>query len=189
MSIIGTTVTITGEPVCSFEFIGLPSTNTHYNKHFRPRAVATNELRLEAREEAKWWAFMNNKEGPIVTRAFVLVKIWVPHEGIMDIHNTHIKPLLDGFSDAGVWEDDEWAFVPLVAFMWAGVATHPPRSVKLRRTVLEIHFLHSIIENGEHLTLPRGRTSLETKTNMGATYTTPEIAQERGQGTLWDNFK
>lgn len=156
--ILGTQLTIAGDPIASFEFLGLPSINTHYGKHFRPRGIATNEWRLEAKEEALWFLWDKDINFPLVNRALVIVKVWVPHEGIMDVHNVYIKALLDGFTDAVVFTDDEWAFVPVVMYLWAGVGKFGPRQYKLRRTVLEIHELRLINYNGIYLELPKGRT-------------------------------
>lgn len=155
-----TQLTIAGSPVATFTFYGLPSVNTHYNKHFRPRGIETNEWRLEAREEAKWWLWANNIDvsvEPLVSRALVVVKVWVPHTGIMDIHNEWIKAILDGFSDAGIWADDEWAFVPCVMNLWAGIGEFGPRQLRFKKTEIEIHELNRINYNGVHLRLPKGR--------------------------------
>lgn len=154
---LATQVHIAGDPVVTFTFYGLPSVNTHYGKHFRPRGIETNEYRLEAREEAQWWMFGQNLELPVVKRALVIVKVWVPTEGIMDVHNEYIKALLDGFSDAGIWEDDEWTFVPMVINMWAGVGNFKPRQRRLKRTDIEIHELGLVKINGEYMKLPKGR--------------------------------
>ena len=152
---LGTRITIAGEPVVSFEFEGLPSVNTHYGKHFRARGIDTAEWRYEAKYKAL--DFIKKRQTPVIQRGLVIVKVWPPHEGIMDIHNVHVKPLFDGFTDAGLWVDDEWAFVPMVTTLWAGLGDYKPREYKKRRTVLEIHELVHINYNGVYLNLPKGR--------------------------------
>ncbi len=156
---LGTQVTIAGSPIVSFEFEGLPSVNTHYNKHFRPRSIDTAEWRYEAREKALDW--IGFREGPIIQRGLVIVKVWPPSEGIMDIHNVHVKPLFDGFSDAKLWVDDEWAFLPLVMTMFAGIGNYTAGQYAKRRTVLEIHELRLVNDNGVFAKLPKGRRWLE----------------------------
>jgi hypothetical protein len=151
-------VQIDGDPTIVIEFTGLPSVNTHYNKHFRARGVSTNEWRLEAREKARdilLWT-----DAVPVKRAFALVKVYPPYEEISDIHNVHIKPLLDGFTDAGIWADDEWAFLPLVMHLWGGIGEQKPRQHKIRRTVIEIYELEALFINGSKQRLPKGRVRL-----------------------------
>lgn len=152
-----THIQIIGSPVVSFEFKGLPSVNTHYNKHFRARGIDTAEWRYEAKEKALAFIKKQKRAIPVINRGLVVVKVWPPHEGIMDIHNVLLKPLFDGFTAAGLWIDDEWVFLPLVMTLWAGVGNYKPREYKERRTVLDIHELASICENDEFLSLPKGR--------------------------------
>lgn len=159
-------ISIAGRPVLSFEVLGLPSVNTFYNKHHHAKAKITRDLReiglIEGMKAVDW------VDAPLVKRAFVLVKVWVPHEGIMDIHNVHIKPILDGLSDAGVWMDDEWAFIPVVMFMFAGIGTEllemtrkkQKRRVRARRTIFEIYELNLVNICGVYQRLPRGRRRL-----------------------------
>lgn len=147
-------LTLSGRPVASFEFRSVPSVNTHYNKHHHARSISTAEWRYEAREEAlKVIRSMGKRpeDLPLVQRALVVVNVWIPHEGIMDIHNVHIKPLLDGFSEAQLWKDDEWAFVPLVLFRWAGVLP------KEKLTTIDVYELQLFQVQGEYQLLPKGR--------------------------------
>jgi hypothetical protein len=149
-------ITLTGTPVGSFEFTGLPSVNTHYGKHFRPRGIATAEWRYEAKYkgiEAMGW----DTATLIKRRALVVVRVYPPFEEISDIHNVYIKGILDGFTDAGIWVDDEWAWLPLVWYMWAGIGTHTPGRIKTRRTVIDVYELEKLIINGDKHRLPKGR--------------------------------
>lgn len=147
----------------SVEFVGLPSVNTHYNKHFRARGIDTAEWRYEAREKAmEQLGFRTLYEPLVKQRALVVVNVFPPYEEISDIHNVHIKPLLDGFSDANVWADDEWAWVPLVMHLWAGIGEQKPRQHKIRRTILDVYELHDITMSSQDkalkLKLPKGRS-------------------------------
>jgi crossover junction endodeoxyribonuclease RusA len=153
-------VTIHGTPIATFTFIGLPSVNTHYGLHFRPKAVRTAEWRYEAREKAL--ALIQNRgweEGPLIKhRALVVVNVYPPYEEISDTHNVYVKALLDGFTDAGIWVDDEWAWVPLVLFAFGGLGTGPKTE---RMTLIEIYELKEFHYRGIRQILPKGRTRLD----------------------------
>lgn len=145
-------------PALSIEFIGLPSVNTHYGQNRWKKSQHTAEWRLEAREKAYETTFWMDEF--LVKRALVVINVYPPYEEIMDIHNVWVKGILDGFSDAGVWSDDEWAFVPLVLFAWAGIGEQKPRQHKIRRTRVDIYELHSYYVAGVQQTLPKGRKRL-----------------------------
>lgn len=150
------TLSLTGDPAGSFEFIGLPSINSYYNLNRWARSTATAEWRYEAREkaiEALMWG-----EAVPVKRALVVVNCWPPFEEISDIHNIYIKALLDGFTEAELYPDDEWAFMPLLMYRWAGIGTQKPRQHKTRRTVLDVYELDALIINEKRQRLPLGRT-------------------------------
>lgn len=151
---------IAGLPVMSIEFEGLPSVNTHYNMHWRQRSPRTAEWRYEARTKAYDYTLWIPDGIYLVNRALVVVNVFPPYEEISDIHNTHIKPILDGFTDAGVWSDDEWAFVPLVLYSWAGIGEHKPRERKIRRTVIDVYELYTYTVGGQKQNLPKGRTRI-----------------------------
>ena len=159
---MSTMVKIIGRPKFSFWFESLPSVNTHYNMHFRPRSIATAEWRYEAKRKALSAILKGmHLDRPVITgRAFVLVNVYPPHEEISDIHNVHTKALLDGFTDAGIWGDDEWAFVPLFAYRWAGFGTNIPGRNKGRQTRIDIYELGDFSINGDVQRMPKGRTRL-----------------------------
>lgn len=157
-------LTLSGRPIASFEILGLPSVNTHYSKHYKTRATHTKKWRTLACEMATQ-EYTAWESKPLIHRALVVVNVWVPHEGVMDIHNVHIKPVLDGFSDAGLWVDDEWAFVPIVIFRWAGVGAEllerkrgKKRRTRARRTVIDVYELQLFSISGQYQRLPKGRT-------------------------------
>lgn len=162
-------LSIDNVPLWSCPVIGLPSVNTHYNKHFRARSVDTGEWRTWAKDEAGLFLWLNPQlERPAIKRALVVVNVFPPYEEISDIHNVHIKPILDGFTDAGLWTDDEWAFVPLVLYAWGGNRDRQGRGNKERLTVFEVHELARYYkkvrptDNGALAqTLPTGRTWID----------------------------
>lgn len=149
-------IEINGDPLASFEFINVPSWNTTVNMHWGRRRASTADWRMEgnhmAHQVKKKHIF---QDLPMVDRALVLVKVYPPFEEISDIHNVNIKAICDGFTDAYLWEDDEWAYVPFVAFMWAGID-----EAKKRRTIIEVHELEGVFINGVSQLLPNGRTRL-----------------------------
>jgi hypothetical protein len=153
-----TILAIHGQPKLSLWFEGLPSMNTYYNMHRFARSAATAEWRYEARQKAyDTTLFMDDF---LIQRAFVVVNVFPPYEEISDIHNIVIKPILDGFSDAGVWSDDEWAFCPLVMYAWAGIGEQKPRQHKVRRTRIDLYELAQYKVRGEAQILPKGRKKL-----------------------------
>jgi hypothetical protein len=151
---------IAGKPVVSFTFEGLPSMNTYYNLNRWARSSRTAEWRYEAREkvydhtDALW--LPDNEY--VINRALVVVNIYPPYEEMMDIHNIVIKPILDGFTDGGLWRDDEWTVVPLVLYAWAGIGEQKPRQHKIRRTRLDVYELNRYTVGGQQQILPKGRT-------------------------------
>ena len=147
---------VTGELRMSLEFEGLPSVNTHYNQHYRAQRTRNAEWRYEARRKAEQFIGFNST--PLIEhRALVVVNVRPPYEEVSDIHNIYIKPILDGFSDAGVWIDDEWAWVPMVVYQWDGIGTQGVRNHKRRVTRIDVYELHDLQKNGEAFLLPRGR--------------------------------
>lgn len=149
-------LTITGSPALSIDFVGLPSVNTHYGQHRWAKAQHTAEWRLEAREKAyehTMWNF-----DPLVRRALVVMNVYPPYEEISDIHNVWVKAILDGFTDAEVWVDDEWAFVPLVLWAWAGISEERhANGRKAKLTRIDVYELDKYIVNGDQQVLPAGR--------------------------------
>lgn len=148
------------KPVLSITFEGLPSMNTYYNMHRWARATATAEWKWEARDKAYAYTLFRDPGDFLVNRALVVVNVFPPFEEIMDIHNIVIKPILDGFTDAEVWSDDEWAFCPLVLYAWAGIGKQKPRQHKIRRTRIDVYELHSYWVGGTQQRLPKGRKKL-----------------------------
>lgn len=176
-----TVVEITGEPVAVFEFFDLPTWNVLSDKHFKTRAsIAKKGVEAGASLVQKFRDAMDDWERELLltNRAFILIKVFPPKEEISDIHNVCVKHILDGFKQGGAFEDDEWAFIPLVMFMWAGIDEDVQwrmpkrktrtrkgkqvrtRKARMRRTKIEIHELECLVINDESQTLPLGRRQI-----------------------------
>lgn len=158
-------LSLNGKPKASFTFWALPSWNTTVNQHYKSRGNSTKKLREEGCALA---LELRQKLGlkfssVLVNRALVVVKIYTPTTGIMDVYNVNIKAVSDGFTDAGIWADDEWATVPVTLFMWAGMdedKVFRKKRTKRRamtRTVIEIYELGTLKINGDYCPLPLGR--------------------------------
>lgn len=159
---------IQGHPVASFEFIGLPSVNTHYGLNRWTKATRTAEWRYEARVSVLTYRGLEDDDlflaqmVPIIQkRALVVVWVFPPYEEISDIHNIYIKAVLDGFSDAGLWQDDEWASVPLVLYAFGGIGEQKPRTQKKRLTRFDIYEIGMFTVRDKIHNLPRGRKRLK----------------------------
>jgi hypothetical protein len=119
-----TNVEITGEPVATFEFFDLITWNVFSNKHYKSKGNIAKKFRLMGHNlatEFKLGLDMWEWDLPLVNRALVVIRVLPPKEEISDIHNVCVKHIFDGFSDAGIWADDEWAHLPLVITVWAGI--------------------------------------------------------------------
>jgi hypothetical protein len=172
MYVMGTKVTITGQPIMTLTFFDLPTLNRLKNMHRKTRAGVTQKLRFEGWLMAYDFKMKCSKalrEKLMTNRALLLVKVMPPKEEISDIYNVSVKEVSDGFTDAEVWADDEWAHVPLVIFMFAGIDQDVQwrkkrgtnrRRARMRRTIIEVHELDTLHINGERQILPKGRTRL-----------------------------
>jgi hypothetical protein len=149
---------ITGEALAEFTFDGLPSWNVVMRKHRMQQSSMTKALRLEGKTLAQNFMrkFYPGREYLIEKRALVVVRVQPPHEGVMDTYNVDIKDVCDGFTDAMVWPDDEWAWLPVTVFMWDGIGNREES-----RTVIEVHELGRLVVNGEARPLPRGRERVQ----------------------------
>ncbi len=84
----------------------------------------------------------------MLRQAFVLIRVSsLAHR--WDVHNPWIKPILDGFTDAGLWEDDSYKFVPAVMPMWS-----PNWAGAKRACEFVIYELEEVIINGHIQELP-----------------------------------
>ena len=154
-----TKLEVLGTPVFTAEFHNVPSRNAR--KSWRGQMGVNAEWRFEAKEKALNYRGLQWHEGffaqcePLIEEtALVVVTIFLRSNGICDVHNSDIKPILDGFTDGGVWPDDEWAFVPLVLFAWGGI---DPGN---QRLVIDVYDLSSYTKDGRIQSLPAGRTRI-----------------------------
>lgn len=171
-----TTLTIEGQPKARFVFKHIPSWNeaiawanqrpSRVRSHKQARFIYNNHTqvwrskgeamalrlkdRLRAAGSPSLWAWDGGYF--IRGRALVIVKSVRGTEHKYDIHNPWVKPILDGFSDAGLWRDDEWAYVPVVIFRWAYDVEG-----KGKRFEIEVYELDDFIMNGVAQVLPEGR--------------------------------
>lgn len=156
---------INGSPVFSANFYDVPSRNARKSS-WKAQMGITAEWRFEAREKAlnfrgfQWdEGFFAQLNPLIVECALVVVTVYLHSNGIADVHNPDIKPILDGFTDAGIYTDDEWAFVPLVLFAWGGIR---PQGKKLR---IDVYELEKYVTNNWIQPLPAGRIVIDERLN------------------------
>lgn len=153
-----TILSIKGQPVFTAEFDDVPSRNQ--TNSWRRNIEVKAQWRFEGKEKALNFRgyefdqeFFAKLAGPIIKEcALVVATVYLSNMGVADIHNPDIKPILDGFSDAQIYMDDEWAFVPLVLFAWGGIT---PGKKSLR---IDVYELDSYIINGTMQALPAGRS-------------------------------
>lgn len=146
-----------GEALAQFTFMGLPSWNTILGKHWRRQGAMAKACRADGSNLARaWMNKFRGGRGPLIEHHALLVA-WVspPHEGVMDIYNVALKAVGDGFTDANIWPDDEWAVVPVTLFAWDEIVGGAES-----RTVIEVHHLEKFYHNGRARRLPKGRTRL-----------------------------
>lgn len=170
-----TDITILGRPVARFRFRSLQSWNEIFGGgHWRRGQGASKRWRKLGEEMGlKWRAakgleskrveiWSTNGKHPkhlghtyeptaIQTRILIVVKVIRGTERRYDIHNVFVKALFDGFSDAGLWYDDEWAYVPMVLFTWA-----TDTQGRGKHFLIEIHELNRFEVNGVAQQLPTG---------------------------------
>jgi hypothetical protein len=58
---------------------------------------------------------------------WVVIKVYRHNNIRRDVHNLFAKPILDGFTQAGLWVDDNEKVVPKVTFEYCGVDRDNPR--------------------------------------------------------------
>lgn len=68
--------------------------------------------------EKACWDLLFTQPYLIRKRAMVIVKVARATERTYDVHNAYVKAVFDGFSDAGIWKDDNWKYVPWVLYGW-----------------------------------------------------------------------
>jgi Holliday junction resolvase RusA-like endonuclease len=152
----GATLEVRGRPLAEFVFPYVPTWNVSINAaraHWSKGHSHTKKWRAEGHELAH--TFMQ-KFSPhqrlIKYRALVVVRAYREHTGTFDVHNIQMKALFDGFTDAGVWVDDSWEYVPVVVFAWAGHASKGEGHI-----TVAVYELGALIVDGTPQLLPAGR--------------------------------
>jgi Holliday junction resolvase RusA-like endonuclease len=77
----------------------------------------------------KQWLISRPEETflPLTRGVWVVIKVYRRDNRSRDVHNLFAKPILDGFTDAGLWKDDNEKVVPKVTFEYCGVDRDNPR--------------------------------------------------------------
>lgn len=158
---MGTTIRIDGLALVQFIFDYIPSVNEAVDKaraHWTVGRKHTETWRTQGRTAAS--LFMANC-GPTVRgyliqrRAFVWVRVFRAVEWpTYDVTNTYVKAIMDGFTDAMLWPDDDWPNVPNVLFGWQ---PYGPDEERVNKFVIEVHELDAFVVNGQEQVLPMGR--------------------------------
>jgi hypothetical protein len=158
---MGTVISITGLPLVAFEFDYIPSANEAINKartHWSSGHGFTKKWRAQGEDIARRFIHETHQvsgQHIIKQRAFLWVKVYRAAEWpTYDIHNPYLKPIADGFTDAGIWQDDDWPNVPYVMFSWQA---YGPSEERVNKFVIEIHELDAVTINGAAQILPSGR--------------------------------
>lgn len=166
------TLSLDGKPLAQFYIRDLQSWNEVFGKgHWSRKGRVVRRWRSKGYAMALRWRVKNHlpsvqvnrvKDNKVVssylepiaikTRVLVVVKVVRGTERRYDVHNVFVKALLDGFNDAGLWVDDEWAYVPTVLFTWAA-----DTQGRGQHFVIEIHELDKYTVNGMAQILPEGR--------------------------------
>lgn len=173
-----TKISIEGAALVQFIFDYIPSANEAIDKarsHWSTGHEFTKKWHAQGEDLARdFIRSLGEKQDlrqyVIKARAFVWVRVFRASEWpTYDIHNPYVKPLFDGFTDAGIWQDDDWPSVPQVLFSWqpyderlklkqGGPLINPDIYEPGRNLfVVEIHELESFTYNGVAQVLPSGR--------------------------------
>lgn len=160
---MGTTIQIDGKPLVSFTFEYLPSWNEHLSAEVhaalhRKSRWHTAKWRVEGRDLAlRFMSECGPRERRFLVQkpGFVWIKIYRATEHIFDVPNVYSKSIFDGFTDANIWPDDEWAFVPYALNSWCALDD------KGQRFEIEVHELNAVYWNGAPQVLPLGRYGVE----------------------------
>lgn len=157
-----TTIKIDGKPLVVFTFDELPSVNEEINKARKNKYVSaksTLQWRVAgARLAGRFMEEMNGSGYLIQNVALVVVNIYRDKQGKYDVTNPYVKAIMDGFTDAAIWPDDDWANLPMVIFRWRHADDGEEEG---QRFEVEVHELDGVIQNGVTQVLPQGRFTKE----------------------------
>lgn len=153
---------IQGKPLASFEFEHLPSWNDaiaaargrggHWSgsKHTKKWRAIGHQMASEFLASA--WTQVLGRPVLIEQRAMVVVKVFRPTDRTYDVHNVYTKAVFDGFSDAGIWRDDSWKWLPWVVYGYVEQDELDMMFVG-KAFVIEVYELERVILNGVEQTL------------------------------------
>jgi hypothetical protein len=153
-------VQIAGRPIFTGWFDAVPSRNRKKGWQSEMGKIAewkfeAKEMVLAARGLTYEDAFFAQCDPMIKERALTVVTVYVRNNGISDITNPDLKPIYDGFTEGGLWPDDEWAWCPLVLYAWGGISDTGQNRIRV-----DVYNLHSYYVHGEEQALPAGRIRL-----------------------------
>jgi hypothetical protein len=131
------TNTLTIEKIGTIVIPGhVPSINDYIHamqKHRLQGARFEQEWKVVGFLAAKQWLSDWYNEHPlddwyeIRSGVWVVIKVYRNNNIRRDVHNLFAKPILDGFTDAGMWADDNEKVIPKVTFEYCGVDRNNPR--------------------------------------------------------------
>jgi hypothetical protein len=121
-----TDLIIRGKPLARFTFDYLPSWNEALDKARGKGGWRSGKAHTELwrnigyelgqgfmREFRPYEDYLIKTQGLVVVKAF---RAYIKSPRRYDSHNTYVKAVLDGFSDACIWVDDDIGHVPWVLF-------------------------------------------------------------------------
>jgi hypothetical protein len=166
-----TSLIIQGQPIATFE-TQLDSWNDAIAKAYaRPKFTRSraadrwtfNEYKRQWRErgsqlateflDSLWWMTLDTPY-LVRKRAMVIIKVCRGTERTYDVHNAYCKALFDGFSDAGIWRDDSWMYVPWVLYGWVHMDDFEGSFFGDNTFLIEVHELEHVRFNGREYILP-----------------------------------
>jgi len=155
-----TTIRIDGKPLARFVFDHLPSVNEAINEargHWSKGHKHTKIWRAAGEDAARIFLQSIGKSDRtwlIQRRAFMWVRVYRANDTVYDVTNPYTKALQDGFTDAGIWADDDWPNLPYALFSWNMWEFGGPAK---NLFVVEIHELDAVYIDGVAQALPLGR--------------------------------
>jgi hypothetical protein len=103
--------------------------------------------------DSLWWMTLD-RPYLIRKRAMVVIKVCRGTERTYDVHNAYCKALFDGFSDAGIWRDDSWMYVPWVLYGWVHMDDFEGSFFGDNTVLIEVYELEGVSFNGIPYILP-----------------------------------
>lgn len=103
--------------------------NSNDRLHFAVKAKITADLRMRAKYDARnYLAIIGMLEDPFIYSKHnpcgVTVTVFSPTRRRLDPPNLYptVKALLDGFTDAGIWTDDNSEVIKSLTFLYGGLS-------------------------------------------------------------------